>query len=88
MKDAEMIECCVSAFVIPLRAIIFELGFMMAASAEIFCLVIVFPAVISIVAICCTPPTDSHMVMYLSDSMEHDPNLTFSGFTDNGGLTT
>ena len=73
---------------LPLSAIILELGFIMAASADIFCLEIEFPAVISMVAICCTPPTDSQIVMYLSDSMEQDPNLTFSGFTDSGGFTT
>jgi hypothetical protein len=73
---------------IPFKAMIFELGFMMAASAEIFCLVMVLPAVISIVAICATPPTDSQIVMYLSDSIEHVPNFTFSALTDRGGLTT
>jgi hypothetical protein len=66
---------------------ILEFGFMMAASAEIFWRVMALPAVMSTMAICCTPPTFSHTVMYLSDSIEHDPNLTFSPLTDNGGLT-
>lgn len=35
-----------------------------------------------------TPATVSHTVMYLSLSIEHDPNFTYSGVIDWGGLTT
>jgi hypothetical protein len=59
----------------------------MAASAEIFCLVMVLPADKSTMAICCAPAADSHTVMNLSDSMEQEPNLTFSAGTESGGFT-
>ena len=61
----------------------FETGFMIAASADIFCLVTVLPADKSTMAIC--PRAVSQTVMNLSDSMVHEPNLIFSGCTDRGG---
>ena len=57
---------------------------MIAASAVIVWRVIEFPAVRSIIA---TEPLDSQTVMYLSDSSEHEPNLTLSPGTERGGFT-
>lgn len=56
-----------------------ETGFMMAASADIFCLVMLLPAAKSTIAI--WPNADSQMVMNLSDSIVQDPNLMFSAAT-------
>ena len=72
---------------LPFKAMILELGFMIAASADIFCLVTELPASRSIMQICCTPATFSHTVINLSDSSEQEPNLTFSGGTEIGGFT-
>jgi hypothetical protein len=72
----------------PLRAMTLETGFMMAASAEIFCLVTELPASKSTMAICCVPPTFSQTVINLSDSNEQEPNFTLSPGIDNGGFVS
>jgi hypothetical protein len=61
-----------------------ERGFMMAASAEIFWRETVLPADKSTMAI--WPWPVSHTVMNFSDSIEHDPNLTFSRGIESGGV--
>lgn len=58
-------------------------GFIIAASAEIFCLETELPAAMSTIAIWDWPV--SQTVMNLSDSIEHEPNLTFSRGMDSGG---
>lgn len=68
----------------PFNAITFETGFIMAASAEIFWRVMLFPADISTMAIWDCPV--SQTVINLSDSKEHDPNLIFSAGIDKGGV--
>ena len=68
----------------PLRAMTLDRGFMMAASAEIFWRVTVLPAVMSTMAIW----PDSHPVMYLSDSMAHEPNLMNSPGHEVGGVAS
>lgn len=67
----------------PFKAITLDTGFMMAASALIFCRVTVLPLAISTIAI--WPKPDSQTVMNLSDSIEHEPNFTFSNAIDSGG---
>lgn len=62
----------------------FESGFIIAASAEIFWRDTVLPADKSTMAIWDWPV--SQTVINLSDSMEHDPNLTFSRGIDKGAL--
>ena len=62
-----------------------ETGFIIAASADIFCRVTVLPAAISTMATCATPSTVSQTVMNLSDSKEQEPNLILSALIDNGG---
>lgn len=59
-----------------------ERGFIIAASAEIFWRETVLPADRSTMAIWDCPV--SHTVINLSDSIEHDPNLTFSRGIDKG----
>ncbi len=59
-------------------------GFIIAASAEIFWRDTVLPADKSTIAIWDWPV--SQTVINLSDSMEHDPSLTFSRGIDKGAL--
>lgn len=61
---------------------------MIAASAEIFCLVTELPAAISTMAICPTPPTFSQIVINLSDSREQEPNFMFSAGAEIGGCVS
>lgn len=70
----------------PRRAITFDTGFMMAASAFIFCLVTVLPAVRSTMATWGDSPASTETINF-SDSNVVKPNLTASGEIDKGGLT-
>mmetsp|Transcript_7259 Transcript_7259/g.23845 ORF Transcript_7259/g.23845 Transcript_7259/m.23845 type:complete len:153 (-) Transcript_7259:98-556(-) len=64
----------------------FDAGFMIAASAEIGCLVTdVSLAVRSITNTCGEPPVESHTVTNLSLSIAHDPNLMHDDVTPRFG---
>ena len=66
----------------------FDTGFMIAASADILCLVIVLPALRSTMATCATPSAVSQTVINLSDSNEQLPNLILSALIDSGGVAS